>query len=71
MGKRIEIFWSTYLDTSVGLQPSGRWWLAASLSEKTDSNSIWRGQHQEGPIDDEWASLRLNSDEGTWQSENR
>jgi hypothetical protein len=35
------------------------------LLEKTEDNSMWRRQHQEGPIDDRWTSLRLDEDEST------
>jgi hypothetical protein len=35
------------------------------LLEKTEDNSMWRRQHQEGPIDDRWTSLRLDEDETT------
>jgi hypothetical protein len=35
------------------------------LLEKTENNSMWRRQHQEGPIDDRWTSLRLDEDEST------
>jgi hypothetical protein len=35
------------------------------LLEKTDDSSMWRRQHQEGPIDDRWTSLRLDEDETT------
>ena len=36
------------------------------LLEKTvDDSSTWRRQHQEGPIDDRWTSLRLDEDETT------
>jgi hypothetical protein len=35
------------------------------LLEKTDNHRMWRRQHQEGPIDDRWTSLRLDSDEST------
>lgn len=33
--------------------------------ERTEDNSMWRRQHQEGPIDDRWMSLRLDTDEAT------
>jgi hypothetical protein len=33
--------------------------------EKTEDNSMWRRQHQEGPIDDRWTSLSLDVDEST------
>lgn len=33
--------------------------------EKTEDESMWRRQHQEGPIDDRWTSLRLDIDEIT------
>ena len=32
--------------------------------EKTENESMWRRQHQEGPIDDRWTNLRLDVDEG-------
>lgn len=35
------------------------------LLEKTENKSMWRRQHQEGPIDDRWTSLRLDEDEST------
>lgn len=35
------------------------------LLEKTENHSMWRRQHQEGPIDDRWTSLRLDEDEST------
>lgn len=35
------------------------------LLEKTDDKSMWRRQHQEGPIDDRWTSLRLHKDESS------
>jgi hypothetical protein len=35
------------------------------LLEKTEDNKMWRRQHQEGPIDDRWTSLRLDEDEST------
>ena len=35
------------------------------LLEKTENKNMWRRQHQEGPIDDRWTSLRLDVDEGT------
>ena len=35
------------------------------LLEKTEDKSMWRRQHQEGPIDDRWTSLRLDEDEST------
>ena len=33
--------------------------------EHTENNSMWRRQHQEGPIDDRWTDLRLDEDEST------
>jgi len=36
-----------------------------ALEERTDNKSMWRRQHQEGPIDDRWTSLRLDEDETT------
>jgi hypothetical protein len=33
------------------------------LLEKTENESMWRRQHQEGPIDDRWTHLRLIEDE--------
>ncbi|KAH6712854.1 hypothetical protein BKA61DRAFT_62668 [Leptodontidium sp. MPI-SDFR-AT-0119] len=36
-----------------------------ALLEKTENKSMWRRQHQEGPIDDRWTSLRLDEDETT------
>ncbi|ESZ94454.1 hypothetical protein SBOR_5172 [Sclerotinia borealis F-4128] len=33
------------------------------LIEKTENQSMWRRQHEEGPIDDRWTSLRLDRDE--------
>ena len=35
------------------------------LLEKTENNKMWRRQHQEGPIDDRWTSIRLDEDEST------
>ena len=35
------------------------------LLEKTEDKSMWRRQHQEGPIDDRWTSLRLDKDESS------
>jgi hypothetical protein len=35
------------------------------LLEKTDNHDMWRRQHQEGPIDDRWTSLKMDVDEGT------
>ncbi|TVY37206.1 hypothetical protein LOCC1_G005792, partial [Lachnellula occidentalis] len=36
------------------------------LIEKTENNKdMWRRQHQEGPIDDRWTFLRLDTDETT------
>ncbi|KAK0102436.1 hypothetical protein ONS95_006055 [Cadophora gregata] len=35
------------------------------LLEKTENKSMWRRQHQEGPIDDRWTSLSLDEDEST------
>ncbi|KAF7874281.1 hypothetical protein EAF04_002953 [Stromatinia cepivora] len=35
------------------------------LIEKTEDQSLWRRQHEEGPIDDRWTSLRLDTDEST------
>ena len=35
----------------------------AETLEKTENNNMWRRQHQEGPIDDRWTSLRLDEDE--------
>jgi hypothetical protein len=35
------------------------------LLQKTENKSMWRRQHQEGPIDDRWTSLRLDVDEST------
>jgi hypothetical protein len=35
------------------------------LLEKAKDESMWQRQHQEGPIDDRWTSLRLDSDEAT------
>lgn len=35
------------------------------LLERTEDHSMWRRQHQEGPIDDRWTSLRLDVDEST------
>ncbi|KAE8452747.1 hypothetical protein EG329_013019 [Mollisiaceae sp. DMI_Dod_QoI] len=35
------------------------------LLEKTENKSMWRRQHQEGPIDDRWTNLRLVEDEST------
>ncbi|CZR65288.1 uncharacterized protein PAC_15188 [Phialocephala subalpina] len=35
------------------------------LLEKTENKSMWRRQHQEGPIDDRWTNLRLMEDEST------
>lgn len=42
--------------------------LACSYSdslEKTEDRRMWRRQHQEGPINDRWTSLRLYADEST------
>jgi hypothetical protein len=36
-----------------------------ALLQKTENKSMWRRQHQEGPIDDRWTSLRLDQDETT------
>ena len=37
-----------------------------ALLEKTENDrSMWRRQHQEGPIDDRWTNLRLDRDEST------
>ncbi len=33
------------------------------LLQKTENKSMWRRQHQEGPIDDRWTTLRLDVDE--------
>ena len=33
--------------------------------ERTRDRDMWRRQHQEGPIDDRWTSLRLDADEST------
>jgi hypothetical protein len=35
------------------------------LLEKTENKNMWRRQHQEGPIDDRWTFLRLDTDETT------
>ncbi|TVY29712.1 hypothetical protein LHYA1_G000859 [Lachnellula hyalina] len=35
------------------------------LIEKTENKQMWRRQHQEGPIDDRWTFLRLDTDETT------
>ncbi|KAL2071325.1 hypothetical protein VTL71DRAFT_12560 [Oculimacula yallundae] len=35
------------------------------LEERTDNESMWRRQHQEGPIDDRWTSLHLDENETT------
>lgn len=35
--------------------------------EKTENKSMWRRQHQEGPIDDRWTNLRLDEDESSGQ----
>lgn len=35
------------------------------LLEKTNNDHMWRRQHQEGPIDDRWTFLRLDTDETT------
>lgn len=35
------------------------------LLEKTENKSMWRRQHQEGPIDDRWTNLRLVEDESS------
>ncbi|ATZ57101.1 hypothetical protein BCIN_14g02740 [Botrytis cinerea B05.10] len=35
------------------------------LTEKTKNHSMWRRQHEEGPIDDRWTNLRLDTDENT------
>lgn len=35
------------------------------LIEKADNQDMWRRQHEEGPIDDRWTSLRLDKDEST------
>jgi len=35
------------------------------LLEKTQNEDMWRRQHQEGPIDDRWTFLRLDTDEST------
>ncbi|KAG4031850.1 hypothetical protein MFRU_008g02050 [Monilinia fructicola] len=35
------------------------------LIEKTENQSMWRRQHEEGPIDDRWTDLRLDRDEST------
>lgn len=37
----------------------------SDLLEKTENMSMWRRQHQEGPIHDRWTSLRLYADENT------
>jgi hypothetical protein len=36
-----------------------------ALLEKTENKSMWRRQHQEGPIDDRWTNLRLDEDESS------
>jgi hypothetical protein len=36
-----------------------------ALLEKTENKSMWRRQHQEGPIDDRWTNLRLDEDENS------
>lgn len=36
-----------------------------ALLQKTRNENMWRRQHQEGPIDDRWTSLRLDEDEST------
>ena len=38
-----------------------------ALLEKTENKSMWRRQHQEGPIDDRWTNLRLDEDESSGQ----
>lgn len=35
------------------------------LTERTKNQSMWRRQHEEGPIDDRWTNLRLDMDENT------
>ncbi|KAM3071424.1 hypothetical protein ACMFMG_009022 [Clarireedia jacksonii] len=35
------------------------------LLERTEDRTMWRRQHQEGPIDDRWTNLRLDKDEST------
>jgi len=35
------------------------------LVEKTENHRMWRRQHQEGPIDDRWTSIRLHRDRET------
>ncbi|KAF7947079.1 uncharacterized protein EAE97_004328 [Botrytis byssoidea] len=35
------------------------------LTERTKNESMWRRQHEEGPIDDRWTNLRLDTDENT------
>lgn len=35
------------------------------LVENTQNESMWRRQHQEGPIDDRWTTLRLDVDEAS------
>ncbi|KAI9643974.1 hypothetical protein NHQ30_007325 [Ciborinia camelliae] len=35
------------------------------LVEKTENQSMWRRQHEEGPIDDRWTNLQLDRDECT------
>jgi hypothetical protein len=36
-----------------------------ALLEKTENKSMWRRQHQEGPIDDRLINLRLDVDESS------
>ncbi|KAN0112859.1 hypothetical protein V8E51_005810 [Hyaloscypha variabilis] len=38
-----------------------------ALLEKTENKSMWRRQHQEGPIDDRWTNLSLDEDESSGQ----
>jgi len=38
-----------------------------TLLETTENKSMWRRQHQEGPIDDRWTNLRLDEDESSGQ----
>lgn len=38
-----------------------------ALLEKTENKSMWRRQHQEGPIDDRWTNLQLDKDENSGQ----
>jgi len=37
----------------------------ALLEKSENDRSMWRRQHQEGPIDDRWTNLRLDRDEST------